>query len=120
MPNNWKFPGGLVDKGETLDQAAVREVFEETGIESEYVGILGMREIHTNFRHGQGDLYFPCLMKLKEGASDEINMQESELSKCEWLSFKDIRETQFYSIANQIMTKIILPNVSDDGKWIGN
>ena len=32
MPNNWKFPGGLVDKGETLDQAAVREVFEETGI----------------------------------------------------------------------------------------
>ena len=47
-------------------------------------------------------------------------MQESELSKCEWLSFKDIRETQFYSIANQIMTKIILPNVSDDGKWIGD
>jgi 8-oxo-dGTP diphosphatase len=29
---NWKFPGGLVDQGETLDEAAVREVFEETGI----------------------------------------------------------------------------------------
>ena len=31
---NWKFPGGLVDKGETLDQAAIREVWEETGIKT--------------------------------------------------------------------------------------
>ena len=79
-----------------------------------------MREIHTNFRHGQGDLYFPCLMKLKEGRGDKIKMQETELSKCEWLSFKDIRDVQFYSIANQIMTDIILPNVNDQGKWMGH
>ena len=58
----------------------MREVFEETGIESEFLGILGMREIHTNFRHGQGDLYFPCLLKLKDGASDKINMDSHELS----------------------------------------
>jgi hypothetical protein len=59
-------------------------------------------------------------MKLKDGAEDKIDMQETELSKCEWLSFKDLRDIQFYSIANQIMTDIILPNVSDEGKWIGH
>jgi hypothetical protein len=31
-------------------------------------------------------------MKVKDGASDEIDMQVAELSKCEWLSFDQIRE----------------------------
>jgi hypothetical protein len=49
--------------------------------------------------------------------SCEIFMQENELSQCEWLNFKDLRATKFYSIANHIMTELILPNVSDDGTW---
>jgi len=32
-PNNYCFPGGTVESGETLEQAAIRELYEETGIE---------------------------------------------------------------------------------------
>ena len=49
LKSMWKFPGGLVDQGETLQEAAIREVFEETGIKSSYVGIIGFRE-QLNFR----------------------------------------------------------------------
>lgn len=41
----WKFPTGVVDEGEDICAAAVREVKEETGIDSEFVEILAFRYI---------------------------------------------------------------------------
>jgi ADP-ribose pyrophosphatase YjhB (NUDIX family) len=40
--DNWAVPGGGVDLGESLTQAAVREVKEETGIDCEVTGLVGI------------------------------------------------------------------------------
>jgi 8-oxo-dGTP pyrophosphatase MutT (NUDIX family) len=40
-PNNWIFPKGHVESGETLKAAAVREAREEAGIEGKVVGAAG-------------------------------------------------------------------------------
>jgi 8-oxo-dGTP pyrophosphatase MutT (NUDIX family) len=40
-PNNWIFPKGHVEQGETLKAAAVREAREEAGIEGKVVGPAG-------------------------------------------------------------------------------
>jgi len=37
----WTFPKGLVEEGESPEEAAVREVLEETGIRGEIAGYLG-------------------------------------------------------------------------------
>lgn len=39
---NWSLPGGTMDIGETLQQCAVREVKEETGLDIEITGLLGI------------------------------------------------------------------------------
>lgn len=39
---NWAVPGGAIDLGESLVQAAVRETAEETGITCEVNGIVGI------------------------------------------------------------------------------
>lgn len=45
---NWAVPGGAVDLGESVAQAAVRETREESGIECEVTGLVG---IYSDPRH---------------------------------------------------------------------
>jgi len=47
----WEFPGGMVEAGETLEMALVREILEETGLEVEVVEeITTLHHAYTHFR----------------------------------------------------------------------
>jgi len=82
----WKIPGGLVDVGETLDQAVVREVREETGIQTKFVGILGLRE-KINYHFGMNDIYFFCLLELDD--KGVIDQCPDEIAKSQWMDIED-------------------------------
>ena len=46
--NYWGFPGGHIDAGEDVNEAALREVWEETGLKVELVGPAGWQQADTD------------------------------------------------------------------------
>ena len=50
-----------MDPGEKIQEAAAREVKEETGIDAEFLGVMGIRET-ANYKYGASDLYFGAIL----------------------------------------------------------
>ncbi|KAL4562949.1 hypothetical protein LXL04_026980 [Taraxacum kok-saghyz] len=87
----WKFPTGVVDEGEDICDAAVREVKEETGIDAKFVEILAFRQSHKKF-FGKSDLFFMCML---EPLSFHIQKQEREIEAAQWMAFEEYASQPF-------------------------
>lgn len=86
----WKFPGGSADQGEDIGVTAEREVFEETGIKSQFHSILTMRHLH-KFQFGSSDIFITCLMTLDESQPDALKLKkcEQEIHDVAWMHIQE-------------------------------
>ncbi|KAK3100609.1 hypothetical protein FSP39_022548, partial [Pinctada imbricata] len=104
--NLWKFPGGLSNLEEDIGDTAVREVFEETGVKSEFKSVLAMRQQHTQpGAWGRSDFFIVCRLK---PLSFDINFCPEEIKACEWMKITDMRKEINVSSITYRMTSIAL------------
>lgn len=82
---HYKLPGGAVDPGEHIADAAVREVFEETGVRSEFTSLHCFRHWH-GYRYGKSDIYFVCRMR---PLTEIITIDPVEIFKAVWMPVED-------------------------------
>nr|GMD51792.1 nudix hydrolase 2-like isoform X1 [Ipomoea batatas] len=87
----WKFPTGVVDEGEDICNAAVREVKEETGIDAKFVEILAFRQSHKSFFE-KSDLFFVCML---QPLSFDIRIQEKEIEAAQWIPYEKYASQPF-------------------------
>jgi len=68
--NLWKIPTGLVDPHEYVQDAASRELLEETSIDAAMSGIICVRQAH-RLNADTSDIFSVCKMALGEGDDDK-------------------------------------------------
>jgi len=89
--DNWALPGGAIDLGESARQAAIRETKEETGIDCEITGLVG---IYTDPKHiilytsnGEARQEFSIVMTARPLAGEPTPSDESK--EVRWVSPAD-------------------------------
>ncbi|XP_026185932.1 nucleoside diphosphate-linked moiety X motif 6 isoform X2 [Mastacembelus armatus] len=104
--NAWKFPGGLSDPGENIGATAVREVFEETGVRSEFRSLLSIRQQHNHpGAFGISDMYIICRLS---PLTYDINFCTQECLRCEWLDLARLTTTKDTTPITSRIAKLLL------------
>ncbi len=106
----YKLPGGALMPGEHLAEGIVREVLEETGIQSKFEALACFRHWH-GYRYGKSDIYFVCRLS---PLSHDITRQEEEIAECLWMPVDDFLEDPQIGNFNKSIVKAALdhPGIS--------
>ena len=100
---NWGLPKGHVERGESPEETAVREVREETGLTE-----LRLREpletIDWFFREGPDLIHKYCHFYLMETETEATRPQREEgITDCVWLPLPKALETLTYDNARSVL-----------------
>jgi 8-oxo-dGTP pyrophosphatase MutT (NUDIX family) len=99
----WSLPKGHLEQGETTQQAAVREVSEETGIDGEIIGVLGTidfwfvaegKRVHKTVHH--------FLMRATGGQLSDSDIEVTEVA---WVPMPDIAAKLAYSDERDLLVE---------------
>ncbi|MDN4072373.1 MULTISPECIES: NUDIX hydrolase [Fictibacillus] len=86
LKGRWSIPAGFVNQGETVDEAAVREVKEETGILSRAIHVLGIRTGVIKSEISDNMVVF-----LLEAAGGKLMPQQGEIEEARFLTPEELK-----------------------------
>jgi len=101
----WSFPGGLVDLGETAEEATRREAKEETGIDICIEKLLDLIDNIIHDDHGKVRFHYVVAIFLANPLTAEAK-PSSDVSEAKWVPFSDLSSYQMTKTARKLLLKI--------------
>lgn len=88
----WGLPGGAMEIGESLEQTAERELYEETGLKAEtlkFVDILSGKDLYFKYPNGD-EVYNVITVYLAEGISGKLQMNDGKSIELRYFSLPNL------------------------------
>ena len=100
---NWGFPKGHVEEGETEEETAAREVKEETNIDVE---IESSKKYEMEYKLPNGNLKQVVLFMAKKIGGEEKRQQE-EIAELNWYTLEEALEILTFNNTKEVLRKVI-------------
>ena len=106
--DDWSFPKGKADPGETIEQTALREVEEETGLSCRIIRELGSTRYDYPSRRGslRPKVVHYFLMEQVEGA---VATGGVEVDLVEWLRPDEAERRLTYDVDRDVLSRAVAP-----------
>lgn len=91
----WVFPGGGIDDGESPEQAAMRECWEETGVKVRSVG----KAFRLNDKHGVAFVYCRSILK------NPVIKHNNEFTDMGLFSRKEMEHLKLYKNIRELISR---------------
>lgn len=102
LPGIWSVPGGHLEKGEKIEEGAIREFREETGLQ-----IIDDLDYITTLKAGSRSKYYLFMYEIERKVN--INLDEAidgdEHTECRWFNKENLpndTEKQLFFVINKI------------------
>jgi 8-oxo-dGTP pyrophosphatase MutT (NUDIX family) len=103
----WGLPKGGVEPGESREEAALREVREETGIEAEVDAELGSIDYWFYSRESHTRIHKTVHYFLMRASGGDVSDHDHEVSEARWLAVSKALDLMSYPNEREIVRKAV-------------
>ena len=101
----WALPKGWVEKGEDLEQTAVREVREETGLDAKVLRKLGEVTYEFYSKADRSRISKTVHLFLMEYVGGTTSAHDDEVEEVRWFPLEDALRTMTYKNEHEMLEK---------------